>query len=79
MTLYVLYSADPWLTPDSKRIEGIFTTRRLLQCAMNKLISLGEMTENQSQQVMCIGQSQLNNTGTEYSVEEIEGNNLNNY
>ena len=44
MTLYILYSTDPWLSEDSKKIEGVFSTERLLNAGMAKLLELGEMT-----------------------------------
>ena len=79
MTLYILYSTDPWLSEDSKKIEGVFSTERLLNACMGKLLELGEMTAEQIDQVKSIRQSQLSGSDKEYMVVEVEGNQLLNY
>lgn len=79
MTLYILYSTDPWLSEDSKTIEGVFSTERLLNAGMGKLLELGEMTAEQIEQVKSIRQSQLSGLDKEYMVVEVEGNQLLNY
>lgn len=79
MTLYILYSTDPWLSEDSKKIEGVFSTERLLNAGMAKLLELGEMTAEQIEQVKSIRQSQLSGLDKEYVVVEVEGNQLLNY
>lgn len=79
MTLYILYSTDPWLSEDSKKIEGVFSTERLLSVGMGKLLELGEMTAEQIEQVKSIRQSQLSGSDKEYMVVEVEGNQLLNY
>ena len=79
MTLYILYSTDPWLSEDSKKIEGVFSTERLLNAGMAKLLELGEMTAEQIEQVKSIMQSQLSGLDKEYMVVEVEGNQLLNY
>ena len=79
MTLYILYSTDPWLSEDSKKIEGVFSTERLLSVGMGKLLELGEMTAEQIEQVKSIRQSQLSGLDKEYMVVEVEGNQLLNY
>lgn len=79
MTLYILYSTDPWLSEDSKKIEGVFSTERLLNAGMAKLLELGEMTAEQIEQVKSIRQSQLSGLDKEYMVVEVEGNQLLNY
>ena len=79
MTLYILYSTDPWLSEDSKKIEGVFSTERLLNAGMAKLLELGEMTAEQIEQVKSIRQSQLSGSDKEYMVVEVEGNQLLNY
>lgn len=79
MTLYILYSTDPWLSEDSKKIEGVFSTERLLNAGMAKLLELGEMTAEQIEQVKSIRQSQLSGLEKEYMVVEVEGNQLLNY
>ena len=79
MTLYILYSTDPWLSDDSKTIEGVFSTERLLNAGMDKLLELGEMTAEQIEQVKSIRQSQLSGLDKEYMVVEVEGNQLLNY
>ena len=79
MTLYILYSTDPLLSEDSKKIEGVFSTERLLSVGMGKLLELGEMTAEQIEQVKSIMQSQLSGLDKEYMVVEVEGNQLLNY
>ena len=79
MTLYILYSTDPWLSEDSKKIEGVFSTERLLNAGMAKLLELGEMTAEQIEQVKSIRHSQLSGLDKEYIVVEVEGNQLLNY
>ena len=79
MTLYILYSTDPWLSEDSKKIEGVFSTERLLSVGMAKLLELGEMTAEQIEQVKSIRQSQLSGSDKESMVVEVEGNQLLNY
>lgn len=79
MTLYILYSTDPWLSEDSKKIEGVFSTERLLNAGMGKLLELGEMTAEQIEQVKSIRHSQLSGSDKEYVVVEVEGNQLLNY
>lgn len=79
MTLYILYSTDPWLSEDSKKIEGVFSTERLLNAGMAKLLELGEMTAEQIEQVKSIRHSQLSGLDKEYMVVEVEGNQLLNY
>lgn len=79
MTLYILYSTDPWLSEESKKIEGVFSTERLLNAGMSKLLELGEMTAEQIEQVKSIRQSQLSGSDKEYMVVEVECNQLLNY
>ena len=79
MTLYILYSTDPWLSEDSKKIEGVFSTERLLSVGMGKLLELGEMTAEQIEQVKSIRQSQLSGLDKEYMVVDVECNQLLNY
>lgn len=75
MTTFLFFRTDPWNSKESYDLVYVGTNK---QASIRKLMRLGSepITEEQAEEIRRMNQSQCNNIGYEWVVEEWQANHL---